>query len=41
MLSRGYDYTADIFVHKKRIQAPEIAFIVVTILVVGNIHFLG
>ena len=41
MLSRGYDYTADIFVHKKRIQAPEIAFIVVTILIVGNIHFLG
>jgi cobalt/nickel transport system permease protein len=41
MLSRGYDYTADIFVHKKRIQAPEIAFIVVTILVVGNIHFIG
>jgi cobalt/nickel transport system permease protein len=41
MLSRGYDYTADIFVHKKRIHAPEIAFIVVTILVVGNIHFLG
>lgn len=41
MLSRGYDYTTDIFVHKKRIQAPEIVFIVVTILVVGNIHFLG
>ncbi|MCX9080767.1 MAG: cobalt ECF transporter T component CbiQ [Candidatus Methanoperedens sp.] len=41
MLSRGYDYTADIFVHKKKIQAHEIAFIAITIFVVGNIHFLG
>ena len=41
MLSRGYDYTADILVHKKKIQAPEIAFIAVTILVVGSAHFSG
>jgi cobalt/nickel transport system permease protein len=41
MLSRGYDYTADIYVHKKKILAPEIAFMVVTILVVGVVHFPG
>jgi cobalt/nickel transport system permease protein len=38
MLSRGYDYTADIFIHKKKIRAPEIVFIVVTILIVGIIQ---
>jgi len=40
MLSRGYDYTADIFIHRNRIQAPEIIFIVVTILVVGIVQLL-
>jgi cobalt/nickel transport system permease protein len=40
MLSRGYDYTADIFVHKKRIQTPEIAFVMFTILIIGSVHFL-
>lgn len=31
MLSRGYDFEADIFVHKKKIRAPEITFIAVMI----------
>ncbi len=38
MLSRGYDYTTDIFVHKKKIRSPEIAFIAATIIIVGTIH---
>lgn len=41
MLSRGYDYTADIYVHKKKILIPEIAFVALTIFVVGSIHLLG
>ncbi|GFO96513.1 cobalt ABC transporter CbiQ, inner membrane subunit, partial [groundwater metagenome] len=41
MLSRGYDYTADIYVHKKKILMPEIVFVALTIFVVGSIHLLG
>jgi len=40
MLSRGYDYTADIYVHKKKILMPEIAFVALTIIVIGSTHFL-
>lgn len=40
MLSRGYDYTADIYIHKKKIVLPEIAFMASTILIVGSIHYL-
>jgi cobalt/nickel transport system permease protein len=40
MLSRGYDYKADIFIHKKKIRAHEIIFTAVTILVVGIVHLL-
>jgi cobalt/nickel transport system permease protein len=41
MLSRGYDYKVDIYTHKRKIHAPEIAFIVVTIVVLGSVHFIG
>lgn len=41
MLSRGYDYTADIYIHKKKILLPEIVFMALTILIVVNVSWLG
>jgi len=41
MLSRGYDYTADIYIHRKKILAPDAGFIALTILVVVSTQLLG
>lgn len=40
MLSRGYDLNRDIYIHKKRILASEIGFMVITIIMLGGIYHL-